>query len=166
MVGTNEMKSIASSVLVCALAAYWVACGAARGQMAGQTVKGFQLPEYDDQGRLKQRLFGDSATFLRDGIIQLTGLKIEIYEEGDLKARVFSPECAYDPPRKRAVSKEHIRIVAEQAVLTGDGFAWNGETEQFQIFTNAKVVLDSKTESDLFAPRPAEDAAPAKAEAE
>jgi hypothetical protein len=65
-------------------------------------------------------------------------------------ARIFSPECAYDPNRKRAASKAHIRIVTEKAVLTGDGFAWNGENEQFQIFKNAKVVLDSKMETDCW----------------
>ena len=127
----------------------------ASAQLEGQSVKGFRLPEYDENGKLKQQLYGETATFLQDGLIQLTGLKIEVFREGEVMARIFSPLCAYDPNRKRAASKEHIRIVAEKAVLTGDGFAWNGENEQFQIFKNAKVVLDGKMETDLVAPKPA-----------
>lgn len=131
---------------------------AAHAQLAGQAVKGFRLPEYDADGRLTQQLYGETATFLQDGIIQLTGLQIEIFRNGEVSARVFSPECAYDPNRKRAASKEHIRIVTKQAVLTGDGFAWNGENEQFQIFKNAKVVLDSQLDAGLLAPAAVPDA--------
>ena len=134
---------------------------AARAQLEGQTVKGFRLPEYDPDGKIKQQLYGETATFLQDGIIQLTGLKIEIFRRGEVTARIYSPLCAYDPKRKRAASKEHIRIVTEKAVLTGDGFAWNGENEQFQIFKNAKVTLDGQMDKSLVEPAPASPAPPA-----
>ncbi len=122
------------------------AVSTAFGQMENQTVKGFHLPEYDEDGLLKQQLYGETATFLPDGIIQLAGLKMELFNKGEVSARVYSPECAYAPGRHRAASKEHIRIVTAQGVLTGDGFAWNGENEQFQIFKNARVVLDMQKE--------------------
>ncbi len=135
---------------------------AAAAQMEGQTVTGFRLPEYDEDGKLKQQLYGQTATFLQDGIIQLTGLKIEIFRKGEVTARVYSSLCAYDPKRKRAASKQHIRVVTEKAVLTGDGFAWNGETQQFQIFENAKVTLDGQMDTQgLVAPGPAPEAPPA-----
>lgn len=145
------------------LAAAAVLCWApgARAQLEGQTVKGFRLPEYDENGKLKQQLYGQTATFLQDGIIQLTGLKIEVFRQGEVTARIYSPLCAYDPNRKRAASKQHIRIVTEKAVLVGDGFAWNGENEQFQIFTNARVTLDSQLDASLVAPRPAPATEPA-----
>jgi hypothetical protein len=130
-------------------------------QLEGQTVKGFRLPEYDENGKLKQQLYGETATFLQDGIVQLTGLKIEIFRAGEVTARIYSSLCAYDQGRKRAASKQHIRIVTEKAVLTGDGFAWNGENEQFQIFRNAKVTLDGKMDKDFMAPQPAPAAEPA-----
>ena len=131
-------------------------------QLEGQTVKGFRLPEYDENGKLKQQLYGTTATFLQDGIIQLTGLKIEIFRKGEVTARIYSSLCAYDPKRKRAASKQHIRVVTEKAVLTGDGFAWNGETEQVQIFQNAKVTLDGQMDTkNLVAPKPAPGAPPA-----
>ena len=139
----------------------------ALAQLEGQTVKGFRLPEYDENGKLKQQLYGTTATFLQDGIIQLTGLKIEIFRKGEVTARVYSSLCAYDPKRKRAASKQHIRVVTEKAVLTGEGFAWNGETEQFQIFENAKIVLDGQMDKkSLLAPQQAAGAAPAPASEE
>lgn len=135
---------------------------AAVAQMEGQTVTGFRLPEYDEDGKLKQQLYGQTATFLQDGIIQLTGLKIEIFRKGEVSARVYSSLCAYDQKRKRAASKQHIRVVTEKAVLTGDGFAWNGETQQFQIFENAKVTLDGQMDTrSLVEPTPAPEAPPA-----
>jgi hypothetical protein len=141
--------------------AVWLAGPLAPAQLEGQAVKGFRLPEYDADGKLKQQLYGETATFLQDGIIQLTGLKIEVFRKGEVTARIYSPDCAYDPNRKRAASKEHIRIVTEKAVLTGDGFAWNGENEQFQIFKNAKVTLDGQMDQSLVAPRTAPQAEPA-----
>lgn len=149
-----------AAVCAAALASLGLAPGA-RAQLEGQNIKGFRLPEYDEDGKLKQQLYGETATFLQDGIIQLTGLKIEIFRRGEVTARITSPECAYDPNRKRAASKDHIRIVTEKAVLTGDGFAWNGENEQFQIFKNAKVTLDGQMDQSLVAPQPAPAAEPA-----
>lgn len=145
-------SSVLGSVAVL-LVLGWVP--AAPAQLEGQSVKGFRLPEYDANGKLKQQLYGETATFLQDGLIQLTGLKIEVFREGEVMARIFSPMCAYDPNRKRAASKDHIRIVTEKAVLTGDGFAWNGENEQFQIFKNARVTLDGQMDMSLVAPQPA-----------
>ena len=130
---------------------------AASAQVEGQAVKGFRLPEYDAEGKLKQQLYGQTATFLQDGIIQLTGVKIEIFRSGELTARVYSPLCAYDPNRKRAASKQSIRIITEKAVVTGDGFAWNGENEQFQIFQNAKVTLAGGLNKKLTGAPPAEE---------
>lgn len=107
-------------------------------------IQGFRLPEYDEQGRITRQLFGDTATFLQDGIIQLTGLTLEFFHEGELVVRASSPFCAFDQKRRRAAGRETIRIVAEKALITGNGFAWNGESEQFQIFDDAKLVIDNK----------------------
>lgn len=151
----NWRRAVCAGALAAGLAA------PAAAQESGEAIQGFRLPEYDEQGQLKQQLYGRTATFLEDGIIQLTGLKIEIFNKGQVSARVYSPLCAYDQKRKRAASKQHVRIVTEKAVLTGDGFAWNGENEQFQIFKNAKLTLDSQADQSLVAPRPAPPAEPA-----
>ena len=145
------------------VAGLWVLCAApARAQMEGSVIEGFRLPEYAEDGTLKQQLYGETATFLEDGVIQLTGLKIELFRAGVVNARIYSPTCVYDPNRKRAASKDPVRIVTEKAVLTGDGFAWNGENQQFQIFQNAKLTVDGQVDKRLIMPQPAE--APAEEE--
>ena len=147
---------------VCGMAA-WLCLAAplASAQLEGQAVKGFRLPEYDEEGKLKQQLYGQTATFLQDGIIQLTGVKIEIFRSGEITARVYTPLCAYDPNRKRAASKQQIRIITEKTVVTGDGFAWNGANEQFQIFQNAKVTLAGEMNKKIMAAQPASTVEPA-----
>ena len=127
---------------------------AAGAQVEGQAVKGFRLPEFDEDGKLKQQLYGETATFLQDGSILLTGLKIEMFRKGEVTARIYSPECAYDPNRKLAASTNHIRIVVQKAVLTGDGFKWNGTNEQFRIDQNVRVTLDADLDADVLAPKP------------
>ena len=135
-------------------------------QVEGQAVTGFRLPEFDEDGKLKQQLYGETATFLPGGSILLTGLKIEIFRKGEATARIYSPECAYDPNRKLAASTNHIRIVVEKAVLTGDGFKWNGTNEQFRIDQNVKVTLAGDMNIDVLAPKPAAGAKTAPAAAE
>lgn len=118
------------------------ACGV-WAQFEGQAMKGFSFPEYDANGKLSRLLVGETATFLPDDIIQIEGLKIEMHKNGAIMLRVTSPMCLYEQKQSKAASKENIRIVADKAVITGDGFAWNGQNEQFQIFKNARVTLDA-----------------------
>ena len=96
--------------------------------------------------------------------MQLSGLRIEFFDSKGLVARVMAPECAFDQVARRAASRSHIRIVTDRGIITGDGFAWNGQNEQFQIFENVRVVLDPNTpelEKSLGAPAGAASPAPA-----
>ena len=106
-------------------------------------IQGFRLPEYDGEGRLKRQATGDTARFLQDGLLEVTGLELSLYEDGNLQLVATSPRCVYDQGKQRAASREPLRVVTETAVLTGDGFAWNGEAEQFQIFDHARLVVDT-----------------------
>ena len=138
-----------------ALALLLGGAGVAGAQIEGTAVTGFRLPEYDEDGLLTQLLYGETATFLPDNIVELTGLKIELYRQGSVYLRAFAPQCALDSARGRAAARQHIRIVTEQAVLTGDGFAWNRENQQFQIFQNVKVALDAPADrTGLLRPQP------------
>lgn len=106
-------------------------------------IQGFRLPEYDDEGRPRRQATGDTARFLQDGLLEVTGLELSLYEEGELMLVATSPRCVYDQGKQRAASREPLRVVTDTAVLTGNGFAWNGEAEQFQIFDHARLVIDT-----------------------
>ena len=106
-------------------------------------IQGFRLPEYDGEGRLKRQATGETARFLQEGLLEVTGLELALYDEGTLMLVATSPRCVYDQGKQRAASREPLRVVTDTAVLTGDGFAWNGEAEQFQIFDHARLVVDT-----------------------
>ncbi|MBP5788290.1 MAG: hypothetical protein J6Y19_10810 [Kiritimatiellae bacterium] len=146
------MKLRPANRLLSALAFALLAASAspALAQFAGQTVRGFRLPEYNDDGTLRQLLSSESATILEGGLLQLGNPQIELYNHGLVSVRIQAPECAFDQARKRAASREHIRIVTDKAVLTGDGFAWNGENEQFQIFSNVRVSIAADSGLDDY----------------
>jgi hypothetical protein len=116
---------------------------AARAQQAdtGQTITGFRVPEYDDNGKLKTELFGDTARVLPDGVIEITQLKIDVYNKGQVDMTVTAPKCAYNQKEGLAKSDSDVRIARENMVVTGVGFTWTGQNERFEILSKAKVVL-------------------------
>ncbi len=116
-----------------------------------QEVTGFRVPEYDEQGNLKAQLFGDFARVLPDGLIEITGLKMERFQDGEVEVRITAPQCTYDRRANKGGSDSEVRIAGSNMVVTGKGFFYNGREEKFQIFSAAKVVLRDvrrKVESD------------------
>lgn len=106
-----------------------------------QTVSGFRVPQYDDNNNLKSQLFGDFAKILPDGVIEITQLKIDFYSKGVVAMTVTAPYCAYHQKEGMAKSDSEVRIARENMVVTGVGFAYNGDDETFEILSQAKVVL-------------------------
>ncbi len=120
---------------------FLVMAGATAQEQAGQTVSGFRLPEYDEQNHLKSELFGDFAKVLPDGIIEITGLKIDFYQDEKVDMTVTSPRCVFNQEKGQAQSDSEVRIARDNMVVTGVGFSWNNSDGRFQIFKQAKVVL-------------------------
>ena len=105
------------------------------------TLTGFSVPEYDENGNMTSQLFGDYAEFLPDGIVRITNLKIEFYDDGEVHMRVTAPECVYDQNTKQAESDSSVRIARDNMVVTGVGFIWVAGKEYLEIRSDAKVVL-------------------------
>ena len=156
-----KLRPVTRLLFALVFALLWASASPSWAQFSGQTVRGFRLPEYNEDGTLRQLLSSESATILEGGLLQLGNPQIELYNQGVVSVRIQAPECAFDQARKRAASREHIRIVTDKAVLTGDGFAWNGENEQFQIFSNVRVTIAADSGLDDYL---ASSAAPASSE--
>lgn len=116
-----------------------------------QTLTGFRVPTYDDQGVLTSQMFGDFAKVLPDGMVEITQLRMEFYENyaADPKAQmvVTSPKCFYNRGKGQAFSDEDVRIARDNMVVTGNGFKWNSEDERLKILKDARVVLKNATRS-------------------
>ena len=128
-------------VLALALLAGVPARGAEEDEEAVQTVTGFRVPEYDAQNNLKSQLFGAFAKVLPGGLIDITDLKMEFFQDGKLDMTVTAPQCTYDQDGGVAKSDAEVEIVRENMVVTGRGFSWEGKAQRFQILHEAKVVL-------------------------
>ncbi len=129
------------AAMMAGLAAFGVRAQEGQPGQTGQTVSGFRLPEYDEQNNLKSELIGEFAKVLPDGIIDITQLKIDFYNDGKVDMTVTAPQCTYKQQEGTAVSDSAVRIARDNMVVTGEGFSWNGHDERFEIFKNAKVVL-------------------------
>lgn len=132
--------------------AMWVAglmlCLAAEAQTGRvETVTGFRVPDYDAQNRLRSVLTGDFARIRPDGLIEITGLRIEFYSpEGQVTMTALSPQCVFDRNRQVAQSEDFIEIRREALRITGTGFRWDIRAEQLEIFRNARVEIEGVRE--------------------
>lgn len=107
-----------------------------------QTIRGFEVPEFDRENRLQSRLFGELARLLPSGMVDITGLRVEFYDDNrEVEMTVSAETCLYDRNTRGASSDADIRIARDNMVITGRGFVWDAEEERFEIHEDAKVVF-------------------------
>jgi hypothetical protein len=123
-----------------ALLACFVGAAAAI-DMVGQTVTGFRVPDYDENNNLKTLLLGDFAKVLPDGVIEITGLRIEVYQQGKVAMVVTAPHCRFHQKEGKAQSDGDVQVANEDMVVTGKGFEWTNQEEVFKIHSQTHVVL-------------------------
>ena len=110
--------------------------------MDGQVIRGFEVPEFDRENRLRSRLYGELARMLSDGKVDITGMRIEFYDDDrEVEMRVSAESCLYNRVSGSATSETGIRIARENMIITGRGFDWDAESERFEIHNEAKVVF-------------------------
>lgn len=112
---------------------------------AGQTVRGFRVPDYHPDGTLKSVITGDTARALGNERFEITNLRIELFRDGVVETRVTAPQCVFDRRTQEVSSKGAVRIVRGEVVITGEGFVWSGADPRFAIERNARVVLRRST---------------------
>ena len=114
-------------------------------QPQNQQVTGFRVPSYDAKNNLTSQMFGDAATILADGRVDITELRMEFYSgtasNRQTEMRVTSPRCVYDRNSGSATSDAPVRIARDNMVVTGMGFQWNNKDQRLVILRDSKVVL-------------------------
>ena len=109
-------------------------------------IKGFRVPEFDDEGNMTSQIFGDFAKGMPDGFIEVQGLTMEFYRGSQSNRvtdmRVTAPRCLLHRGKKAAVSDSDVRIVrGDTMVVTGTGFMWDNNDQMLKIMSHSKVVL-------------------------
>ena len=113
----------------------------AQAQALPKIIKDFQVPEYDQAGRLKSKVFGQTAEPQPDGRMKITDLRIQIYKEGVLEGTVWSAQCLFDRKERSVVSVAPVRLERGNMVITGVGLKWNSEDQHLEILSQVRVLL-------------------------
>ena len=133
---------ILALVCVCALA-----CAQELG--SGMEISGFRVPDYDDHGRLRAQLYGEHAKVLDGGEIEISNLKIEMYQDGEVAVTVFSPHCFFNMETRRARSDGKVLIESGMMTLVGRGFTWSAEAGRFEVLHDSKVLVKEAAKAEM-----------------
>jgi hypothetical protein len=116
------------------------------------SVKEFMVPEYDETGKVKWKLFGDTArVLLTSGKVEVHVMRIEVYHENNVDMTLRSPTCLFDRSAKLATSEDNVEIVSTNMVVTGKGFEWSASDSLVKIHNDATVTLLNRKGS-VFVP--------------
>jgi len=130
----------------CGLAAAIVLLSVAAFAQEGMELSGFRVPEYDGHGEMTSQLFGEYAKVLNGGDVEITGLRIEFYEAGEVVMEVASPGCLFNRDTRQAVSTGEVTAVMEEVRIRGRGFELDGKTERVKILNDARVDINDVME--------------------
>lgn len=103
-------------------------------------VRGFVVPELDENNNLKSQISGAHARYEGD-LVHISELKIESFEDGEVDMTISSPKCLYNRATKVAQSKSRVRIERENMVITGEDYIYASEGRVFEIKKDVKVVM-------------------------
>lgn len=107
-----------------------------------QIIRDFEVPEFDRDNRMRSKLFGELARLLPSGLIDITRMRIDFFDEHrNVEMRVTAETCTYDRASGSARSEGSIRIARRNMLITGIGFEWLPQDGRFVIHEDAKVVL-------------------------
>ncbi len=134
-------------MLILGVAAVWVC--RAQDFSTGMEVAGFRVPDYDEQGQLRAQLYGEYAKVLEGGEVEITNLKIEMYQDGKVAMTVFSPHCFFNMDSRQAHSKGWVLIESDLMTIVGRGFTWSAAAGRFEILHESKVLVKEAAQSDM-----------------
>ncbi|MST00747.1 MAG: hypothetical protein EXS29_05495 [Pedosphaera sp.] len=145
------MKPLRTFLFVLALAGAVVAL--AQGLPGEGVQRGIKFPEHDRQnGRLKSLLFGATAVQQPDGLVLVTGMRVETYTYRDnvraLEMIVESPACVFDFRTKIASSSGPMKAYRADGSFTleGVGFQWCQTNSMLSVSNQVRTLV----RSDLF----------------
>ncbi len=145
------MKRVRTLWLALALAG--AAAVLAQGLPGEGVQRGIKFPEHDRQtGRLKSLLFGVTAVQQPNGLVGVTGMRVETYTYRDnarvLEMIVESPACVFDFRTKTASSSGPMKAYRADGSFTleGVGFQWCQTNSQLSVSNQVRTLV----RSDLF----------------
>lgn len=129
-------KNIRTLRLIAMLLA--AACTAAAQDLE---ISGFRVPEYDEQGVMTSQLFGERAEMKGDGNVNITGLRIDFYDDGETVMEVTSPFCVYNQQTEEAHSDAPVHADMDRVQMSGRGFEMQPGANAVRVLNDSVVTI-------------------------
>lgn len=132
----------AVAAVVCGVLAFLPAAGA-----DGPQIERIRMPvESYDNGNPKTLVLAELATISKDGGINASDVRIELYSEaGELVDTIEAVTCTYNKALGIAESDDVVCVERDGFRITGSGFVWNAHEQSIKILRDVKVVLARET---------------------
>jgi len=133
-----------SKALIAAAALAAGAAGAAQEAALPPPARNWTLPLFTKEGYAQMTLRGDEVRPVTADRIDVSGLNVTVYS-GDAQARVdsvlSSPEASFMINEKVARGDRSVRLVREDAEVTGERWTYSYNEKKVIIARNARVVF-------------------------
>jgi len=106
-------------------------------------IEKFEVPQRDDDGNLKWKLFGERATIRSDGLMDIQNARAVFYASNTVDMVFSTPTCLLDRANNHATTDDHVRIDRQNMVLMGIGGEWSGNTSSMIIRSNVVVIISN-----------------------
>ena len=113
----------------------------------GMEVAGIRVPYYEDDGELRAQLYGGYAKLLENEVADVSNLRIDVYDEGDVIMTIFAPQCFTrideSGGQKMLVvySDGDVLIDMAQMSIAGKGFRFTSDENRFEILSESRVLI-------------------------
>ncbi|MCE0496646.1 MAG: LPS export ABC transporter periplasmic protein LptC [Methylacidiphilales bacterium] len=106
----------------------------------GQSYKNFEFPMYEG-GVLKWKLYATQATGVSLNRAEVTDMKIEGYENGQVTTIITSPKADLYSTERRMRTKNTVRIEQTDRTATAQRCDFDLVTKKYVLTDNVRVVL-------------------------
>ncbi len=107
----------------------------------GSVVKGFSVPQHNDNGELISKIGGSQADTVSPNRAVIKELVMEFYNKGEVTMKITSQKCDYWFLQSRLNTRDGVKIERDNMVITAQNFQWEEKEKKGVLQKNVKVVL-------------------------
>jgi hypothetical protein len=129
----------------------FLACSG-EAQVPTSSAKQWELTLWTPEGYHSMTLRGDEVRPLSKEAIQVLDLNIEVFS-GDASNRIvtilLSPDAVFYPDEQRAAGPKAVRLIRDDAEITGEDWSFQRAGEKVSIGRNVKVIFKASVSDFL-----------------
>jgi hypothetical protein len=107
----------------------------------GSVIKDFVMPQRNAAGDLTANVTGAEANVVSLNRTLITGLKVELYDDGKVTTTITAPTCDYWTVEKRLSGHDGVLIEKPEARITAAAVDWDFKSQVAILHRNVRVVL-------------------------